>query len=132
MNATIEAKLKELCTAIAQDAELQTARQQAEAFLADEEAVDLYRDLMSRSRDMQHRQRNGEDIHDEDVQQLVELKHAADNHSAIQSFHSAQDTLQGVAEMVSAYVSKTLENGKVPTEEDLAPAGGCGAGCGCH
>ena len=97
MNATIEAKLKELCTAIAQDAELQTARQQAEAFLADEEAVDLYRDLMSRSRDMQHRQRNGEDIHDEDVQQLVELKHAADNHSAIQSCHSAQDTLQRVA-----------------------------------
>ncbi|MBL9114947.1 MAG: YlbF family regulator [Verrucomicrobiaceae bacterium] len=132
MTPLIEERLKALCVAIAEDSELQGARSKAEAFLADEEGVDLYRELMTKSREMQHRQHDGEEIADEDVQELVELKHAADHHAGIKSFHEAQDVLQGVAEMVSAFVSKTLESGEVPTKEEVMNQGGCGEGCGCH
>ena len=128
----IEEKLQALCHAIAEDAELKNARAKAEAFLADEGAVELFRGLMTKSRELQHRQHNGVEIADEEVQELVELKSAADGHEVIRSFHEAQDTLQGVAEMVSAFVSKTLEQGVVPTKAEALNTGSCGSGCGCH
>jgi cell fate (sporulation/competence/biofilm development) regulator YlbF (YheA/YmcA/DUF963 family) len=134
MTALIEERLKALCDAIAEDSALKNARAQAEAFLADEDAVDLYRELMGKTREMNHRQHHGEEIDDAEVQQLVELKHAADHHNGIKSFHAAQDALQGVAEVVSAFVSRTLESGVVPTIEEVTAEeeGGCGHGCGCH
>lgn len=132
MNSTIEEKLQALCTAIAADKEVQSARDQAEAFLADEDAVSLYRDLMTKSRHMQHRQHDGEDIDDAEVQALVELKHAADNHAGIQSFHEAQDVLQNIVEIVNGFVTKTLESGTVPSMDEVTRKGGCGEGCGCH
>lgn len=132
MTALIEEKLQALCEAIAADNQLISARDQAEAFLADEEAVGLYRALMTKSRSMQHRQHHGEEIADEEVQELVELKAEADHHEGILSFHNAQATLQEVAELVSGFVSKTLETGVVPTKEEVMKKGGCGEGCGCH
>jgi hypothetical protein len=38
--------------------------------------------------------------------------------------------LHEVQESVTKLVNKTLELGRMPTEEDLG--GGCGHGCGCH
>jgi cell fate (sporulation/competence/biofilm development) regulator YlbF (YheA/YmcA/DUF963 family) len=132
MNNAIEEKLKDLCVTIAADIKVSAAREQAEAFLADESAVDLYRALMTKTRSMQHRQHHGEDIADEEVQELVELKAEADGHAGIRSFHQAQSTLQGVAELVSGFVSRTLETGVVPTKDEVMNQGGCGEGCGCH
>lgn len=132
MISTIEEKLQALCVAIASDSKVASAREQAEAFLADEDAVGLYRDLMNKSRSMQHRQHHGEEIADEEVQELMELKAEADDHAGIRSFHEAQDVLQEIAELVSGFVSKTLETGKVPTRDEVMNKGGCGEGCGCH
>jgi len=132
MTTTIEEKLQALCVAIAADNQVTSAREQAEAFLADEQAVGLYRDLMTKSRSMQHRQHHGEEIADEEVQALVELKAEADNHDGIAAFHQAQDVLQGIAEIISGFVSKTLETGNVPTMDEVVNKGGCGEGCGCH
>ena len=50
----------------------------------------------------------------------------------ISRFLDAQETLGGVAELVSAYVGRTLESGSVPAQEDMEKKGGCGEGCGCH
>jgi hypothetical protein len=36
-----------------------------------------------------------------------------------------------VQETIHQYVNKTLELGRLPTEEDLN-GGSCGHGCGCH
>jgi hypothetical protein len=33
---------------------------------------------------------------------------------------------------ISHYVSKTLELGTVPSDEDLSAGGSCGSGCGCQ
>ncbi len=132
MTTLIEERLQALCVAIAEDSQLISAREQAEAFLADEDAVNLYRALMTKSRSMQHRQHHGEEIADEEVQELVELKAEADNHDGIAAFHQAQDVLQGVAELVSGFVSRTLETGRVPTKDEVMKKGGCGEGCGCH
>jgi hypothetical protein len=38
--------------------------------------------------------------------------------------------MQEVQQTVGKYVSKALELGRVPIEEDM-DSGGCGSGCGC-
>jgi hypothetical protein len=46
-------------------------------------------------------------------------------------FLDAQEELHQVQHSIQQYVGKTLELGRMPTEEDLN-GGGCGQGCGCH
>ena len=133
MTDVIESKILDLCNAIAADSSISAARNQAETFLADTEAVGLYRDLMTKSREMQHRQHHGEDVDDNELQELVELKAIADKHDGIQAFHAAQDRLQEVVELVNGFVTKTLERGVVPSKDEVVNrGGGCGEGCGCH
>jgi cell fate (sporulation/competence/biofilm development) regulator YlbF (YheA/YmcA/DUF963 family) len=127
-------KLNELCAAIAADVQIQSSRDQAEAFLADENAVGLYRKLITLNRDLHNRQRQGQEISDEEVEQLQDLEEQANANPAIINFQTAQDALQNVANMVNGFVAKTLEKGHVPTMEDVFPQDGgcCGGGCGCH
>ena len=51
--------------------------------------------------------------------------------SVARGFLDAQEELHTVQQSIQQYVSKTLELGRVPKEEDLND-GGCGHGCGCH
>ena len=44
-------------------------------------------------------------------------------------FIDAQEELHKIQSSVNQYVTKTMELGRVPQEEDF---GSCGHGCGCH
>ena len=132
LSETVEARLTDLCTAIANDPAIQSARDQAEAFLADEDAVGLYREMMTLGNQLQQLHRAGEQLDEAEVERFEELRTRGNNHSGIQAFHEAQDTLQGVANAVNGFISKTLERGKVPSPEEVFQSGGCGEGCGCH
>lgn len=129
---TIEEHLQNLCEAIAADEEVKAARANAETFLADEEAVNLYREVATTSHDLERRHRSGEIISDEEVGAYEDLQEKADSHPGIQSFQEAQQVLQRIANMVNKHVTKTLEKGRVPTADEMASSGGCGSGCGCH
>ncbi len=135
MSATlsIEDKIQELCEAIVADEEVQNAREQAEAFLADEDAVGLYRQMVGLGRALHKKQHQGEEPTAAEEREFNELQDRCDAHPAIVAFVEAQQILQGIAESVSGYVTKTLEKGRVPTEEEVwGKSGGCGEGCGCH
>jgi len=127
---TIEQSLQDLCQAIAADPEILAARENAEAFLADESAVAMYREVINLSNALEKRHRSGETISESEVSAFEELQEKADSHDLIRSFNEAQGTLQKVATMVNSYVTKTLEKGRVATAEDFPK--GCGEGCGCH
>lgn len=128
----IEKRIQELCEAIAADTEVQSARMQAESFLADEDAVSLYREMALLGRSLHQKQHEGEDPGQPELGRYEDLRNRCDAHPLIAAFVEAQDVLGGVAEMVERYVSKTLERGEVPSSSEIADAGGCGAGCGCH
>ena len=132
--ATIEEKIQELCEAIVADEEVKIAREHAEAFLADEDAVSLYRQMASLGRSLHQKQHNGEEPTPAEEREFNDLQNRCDAHPMIVAFTEAQQVLQGIAETVSGYVSKTLERGQVPTEEEVwgKSGGGCGEGCGCH
>ncbi len=128
----IEAKLSDLCTAIASNPDVLSARERAEAFLADENAVGLYREVIMMGRSLEQREREGAEIMPAEVLSYEELQGKADAHDGIRAFSEAQQVLQGVANLVNGFVSKTLEKGRVPSTEEVFGGGGCGEGCGCH
>lgn len=136
MNAAIDpvisSHIEALCAAIAADAEVQAAREQAEAFLADEQGVSLYRDVMTLGRSLEQRHRSGVELEADEVNRFQSLQDQADAHEGIQSFIAAQDLLQDVANKVNGFVAKTLEKGRVPSHDEVFGGGGCGTGCGCH
>lgn len=128
----IEAKLHDLCTSIAANPEVLSARDRAEAFLADEDAVGLYREVIMMGRSLEQREREGAEITNDDARAYEELQGKADAHDGIRAFSEAQSVLQGVANLVNGFVSKTLEKGRVPSHDEVFGGGGCGEGCGCH
>lgn len=128
----VESRLNELCTAIAQSPEIQEARARAEAFLADDDAVGLYREMMTLGSRLHQLHHAGGEVEDAEVARFESLREQSDAHPGIQAFQEAQEVLQNVANFVNGFVTKTLERGQVPTREEVFGGGGCGAGCGCH
>ncbi len=128
----IASHIEALCAAIAADADVQSARNKAEAFLADEQAVALYRDVMNLGRTLEQRHRSGQKLAPEEISKFQDMQDQADSHEGIQAFVAAQDVLQEVATQVNGFVAKTLEKGSVPTADEVFGKGGCGEGCGCH
>lgn len=128
----IHSKIIELCEALVADGDVQNARQQAEAFLADESAVSLYREMANLGRALHQKQHHDEEPTAEEVGHFNSLQDRCESNPVISGFLGAQDILSGVAEAVNAYVGKSLESGRVPSPEELVKKGGCGEGCGCH
>jgi len=129
--SSVESRLHELCAAIAADPEIMAAREKAEAFLSDEEAVGLYRQVVTVGRDLEQRDRSGTPISGQEVEAFEELQEKADQHGSIRSFAEAQETFRNVVDTVGAFVAKTLEKGVVPSAEEMESSC-CGSGCGCH
>ena len=129
----ITAQIESLCAVIAADPEVQSAREAAEAFLADDQAVALYREVMNLGRSLEQRHRSGVELEAEDLSRFQNLQDQADQHEGIQSFMAAQDALQAVANTVNGFIAKTLEKGSVPALDEVMGGGCCGGGgCGCH
>ena len=128
----IETQVQALCTAIAESQEVRSARDQAEAFLANQDVVGQYREMMTLGAQLQQRHQSGEQLDDAEIAHFQELKSTTEASDLVQGFQSAQRTLQEVANLVNGYVTKTLETGRVPSPEEMASEGSCGEGCGCH
>ncbi len=128
---TIDKKIQELCETLIADSGVQNAREQAETFLADEEAVSLYREMATLGRSIHQKQHNGEEPTDVESRRFTDLQNRCEAHPTIAAFLEAQEVLGGIAERVNKYVGKSLERGQVPSESEVN-GGGCGEGCGCH
>lgn len=133
MNASpqIKSKIVELCETLVADSEVQSAREKAESFLANESAVSLYREMATLGRSLHQKQHHGEEPTADEVSRFTDLQDKCDENTAISSFLEAQDILRGIAEVVTSFVGKSLESGKVPSEAEVFSKG-CGEGCGCH
>lgn len=132
----LSAQIEALCATIAADPDIRSARNAAETFLADEQSVSLYREVMTLGRSLEQRHRSGAELEPAEVSRFQSLQDQADKNEGIQNFMAAQDTLQSVASTLNTYISKTLEKGRVPAAEEIASSGCCGGGggggCGCN
>jgi cell fate (sporulation/competence/biofilm development) regulator YlbF (YheA/YmcA/DUF963 family) len=124
-------KTKELCQAILDQPNMQSIRRRIDAFMGDEKTRAQYDGLVTKGQALQQKQQLSLPLSGEEVAEFEQHREALLGNPVAKGFLDAQEELHQVQESVHQYVNKTLELGRLPSEEDLN-GGVCGHGCGCH
>lgn len=132
--ADLGEKIRELCEALLEDDNIQKARKQVAAFMNDASATAGYARLAEMSESLQRKEMSGNEITEEEGAAFEELRKTTLSEPPVQEFMAARGMLQEIESFVMAYVSRTLELGRIPRENELVSqqGGSCGEGCGCH
>ena len=123
-------KTKELCQAILDEPNMGSIRRRLDAFMSDDKARSLYDGLVTKGQAIQQKQQLSMPVSAEEVADFEQHRTALFNNPVAQGFLDAQEELHKVQESVQQYVSKTLELGRLPTEDEIN-GDSCGHGCGC-
>jgi len=124
-------KTKELCQAILEQPNMQSIRQRIDAFMGDEKSRTQYDNLVAKGQALQQKEQSSTPLSREEINDFEKQREAVFNNPVARNFLDAQEELHNVQETIHQYVNKTLELGRMPTDEDLG-GGSCGHGCGCH
>jgi cell fate (sporulation/competence/biofilm development) regulator YlbF (YheA/YmcA/DUF963 family) len=127
----ITAKTKELCQAILDEPNMRSIRQRIDTFMADEKTRSAYDVLIEKGQALQQKQQTAQPLSNDEIVEFEKTRDTLMLNPVARGFLDAQEELHSVQESIQQYVNKTLELGRVPTEDDLG-GGGCGHGCGCH
>jgi cell fate (sporulation/competence/biofilm development) regulator YlbF (YheA/YmcA/DUF963 family) len=99
--------------------------------MGDEKARGQYENLVTKGQALQEKEQMSAPLSREEINDFEKQREAVFNNPVARNFLDAQEELQNVQATIQQYVNKTLELGRMPTDEDLS-GGGCGHGCGCH
>jgi cell fate (sporulation/competence/biofilm development) regulator YlbF (YheA/YmcA/DUF963 family) len=127
-DTAITRKTRELCQAILDQPELAAARQSIDRFIADDRAKAQYESLMTKGQALQQKQQQAR-LTDEEIAAFNKERDALMNNPVARGFLDAQEEMHHVHESINKFVTKTLELGRMPTDEEMQS--GCGDGCGC-
>jgi cell fate (sporulation/competence/biofilm development) regulator YlbF (YheA/YmcA/DUF963 family) len=136
MEATIEEtaitrKTRELCQMILDEPSMQALRQRIDTFMADEETRAQYDGLIAKGQALQEKQQGAVALTGEEISEFEQQRDSLLNNPVAREFLDAQQELHQVQESIQKYVSKTIELGRLPSEEELS-SGCCGDhSCGC-
>lgn len=125
-----------LCRTILDQPEFVLHTEKIEKFLADDKAKEVYMSVTERGQELHQMQHQGVEIAEDDARAFGDLREGMMANPVISDFLEAQDALNSTHQKISTYVAKTLELGRIPSEEDLQQGGCCGGGgggggCGC-
>lgn len=129
--SVIDQKTRELCQAILDQPNIRSARQRIETFVADEKARTQYEGLMAKGQALQQKQQRSQQLTGEEIGAFEKERETLLSNPVARGFLEAQEEMHSVHQSINQLVSKTLELGRIPTEEDFESEGGCGSGCGC-
>jgi len=133
MPTKVETKTTELCHAILEEIQSGSIRQRIDTFLANSEARGQYETLMSRGQALQEKQQQGQALDPAEIASFETDRDALLKNPVATGFLDAQEEMHELQSTVKKMVGKTIELGRIPTQDDLAGGGGsCGSGCGCH
>ncbi len=127
-NENVTEKTKELCGTIISQPDFLAVRQHIQTFMGDETAKQMYQALAEKSETLQHKQQHGERLSPEEIADFNQCRDALMQNAVAANFMAAQEQIHHLQHSVGKYVAKTLEIGRVPTEEDFES---CGHGCSC-
>jgi cell fate (sporulation/competence/biofilm development) regulator YlbF (YheA/YmcA/DUF963 family) len=138
MQMTIEdtpviTKTKELCQTILDQPNMRSIRQRIDAFMGDEQTRSQYDDLVNKGQALQQKQQGAQSLSAQEIAEFEQQRDALLKNPVARGFLDAQEEMHEVQQSVHHYVTKTLELGRMPTEEELSGScdhGGHG-GCGC-
>lgn len=136
-DSAVISKTKELCASIVKDPVFLQLQADVERFLNDDAAKLQYQSVHERGEQLHHKQHAGIELGAAEIREFEAARDALFDNPIAADFLAAQRELEGLQKTIGKYVSSTIENGKVPSAEDLVESsGGCcggggGGGCGC-
>ncbi len=127
-NGAILEKTLELCEAIVRQPEFPALQRDIQTFMGDDVARQLYQTVVEKGEYLHHKQHQGVGLSDEEISEYEDHRQALLRNEAARRFLDAQEALRAMRETVTKYVNKTMEIGRVPSQEDFES---CGHGCSC-
>ena len=106
---------------------MQALRQHIDNFMADEQAKVQYDGLVAKGQALQEKQQQSLPLTGEEITDFEQHRDSLLKNPVARAFLDAQQELHEVQESIHKYVSKTIELGHLPSEDEL-----CGGGCGDH
>jgi cell fate (sporulation/competence/biofilm development) regulator YlbF (YheA/YmcA/DUF963 family) len=135
MQTTLDAtpvlrKTKELCQLILDQPNMRSIRQRIDAFMGDGKTREQYDGLVNKGQALKQKQESSVPLSHEEIDDFEQHREALLQNPVARAFLEAQEELHEVQKTVHQYVNKTLELGRLPTDEEAA--GTCGqGGCDC-
>jgi cell fate (sporulation/competence/biofilm development) regulator YlbF (YheA/YmcA/DUF963 family) len=126
----ITRKTRELCQTLLNEPSLQSLRQRIDTFMADEAARTQYEDVVSKGQALQQKQQASQALTGEEISDFEQHRDSLLRNPVARGFIDAQQELHDVKESIFRHVTKTLELGRLPSEDELS-SGCCGAHDGC-
>lgn len=126
---SIISKTKELCAAIAEDAQFIKLQADVERFLSDDSAKLQYQSVHEKGEELHHKQHAGVELGAAEIKSFEDARDALFDNKIAADFMDAQRTLEIMQKDIAKYVSTTLELGRVPTDEEIEEAKNAGGGC---
>jgi cell fate (sporulation/competence/biofilm development) regulator YlbF (YheA/YmcA/DUF963 family) len=137
-DSAVIVKTKELCAEIVSNPTFLELQAKVERFLTDDAARLQYQSVHERGEELHHKQHAGIELSAVEIREFESARDALFANEIARDFLSAQRDLETLQKEIGKYVSSSIENGRVPSAEDLVQAGGggcCGGhgggGCGC-
>ncbi len=135
-DSAVMSKTLELCAEIASDPLFLKLQANVERFLNDDAARLQYQSVHERGEELHHKQHAGIELGAAEIREFESARDALFENEIAREFLSAQRELETLQKEIGKYVASTIENGRVPSADDLmASGGGCcggsGGGGGC-
>ena len=128
-NGAVLAKTLELCEVLVTHPDVVALRQQVETFLADDAAKLLYQSVADKGEALHRKQQQGLTLAPAEIADFERERDTLLGNDVARGFLEAQQRMHEVQELVTRYVRKTMELGRVPGPDDFQS---CGQGCSCH
>ena len=124
-------KTKELCETILEQPEIRSIRQRIDAFIADEKARSQYEDLVAKGQTLQQKQQQSLALSGEEIANFEQERENLLSNPVARGFLDAQEELHQVQDSIHKYVNKTLELGRLPSDQEMEASCCNHGGCGC-
>ena len=124
-------KTRELCQTLLDQPTMQSIRQRIDTFMGDSNSRSQYENLVSKGQALEQKQQMSMPLSQDEIADFEKQREALLQNPVARGFLDAQEELHEVQQTIHKYVNKTLELGRMPSEDDLG-GGSCGSGCGCH
>jgi cell fate (sporulation/competence/biofilm development) regulator YlbF (YheA/YmcA/DUF963 family) len=106
-------------------------RQRIDEFMGDEKARAAYEGVVNKGQELQQKQQTSQPLTGEEISDFEQQRDSLLQNPVARGFLDAQEEMQRVQQSIQKYVTKTLELGRLPSEEDLSDGCCSHGGCGC-
>jgi cell fate (sporulation/competence/biofilm development) regulator YlbF (YheA/YmcA/DUF963 family) len=129
-NEALKEKTREFCHFILDDPSFAAAQGCIDAYEEDEVAQELYNAWQQKAAELHQKHHEGHKPTSKELVEMDLLRSQAMENPVAADFFEAENLINDIFRTVMKMLQKTLQDGAVPTDEELNTC--CGGGCGCH